>query len=521
MIETSRGHSFVVYDCDGGPLSFVLPFPFLDKTHVLAYIGGDPTAFKWIDSNTIEITTVASFPFEVMLRRVTPLGDALVNFQDGARLPATDLNTANKQVLYILQELADFGTGGLSSGPSTPIGVPGGVTPEWSLSNIINQVLSSDALQAVMTLSITTDKLAEVAIQNSIRDDGLLSEDRAFAQRVFTISAQAAGNYAAIQERFTAIADGTADPGGEWSAVYSLQLSGMTAGGTPIVAGIGIGLNPATGSDFVIVADRFAIVNPNYAIFGGDDVPKVPFVVGTVGGVSTVGITGQLLVDGSVTADKITANSISAISANAGTLNGGTFKTHTLDVDGEVIDPTEFRVEMSNIGSYPLWMGAGAKTESNAVFYVKDDGSAKFTGDVEAPNILGGLQVAVNLYSTATTSVTGPSSFTTVHTFTLPAPIRPGESHSPAINVTVLCDLFRQAIITLEYLDGSVWTECSRGDAGDVSGSADAFLYSNSLSLSGSLPPTTSAVDFRIRATHNQSSSKNVTGIRGFAFGIR
>lgn len=97
------------------------------------------------------------------------------------------------------------------------------------------------------------------------------------------------------------------------------------------VAGFGLiqGDQPDS-SEFVVLADRFAVVTPN-PVEG--EVPAVPFVVGNVAGVPTVGINGALVVDGtitgralvaeSVTADKITVQSLSAISTNLGAITAG------------------------------------------------------------------------------------------------------------------------------------------------------------------------------------------------------
>jgi hypothetical protein len=53
-------------------------------------------------------------------------------------------------------------------------------------------------------------------------------------------------------------------------------------------------------SEFIIRTDKFAIVNPN------DDADiKVPFVIGTINGLTTIGMDGEVFIDGSVTAEKL------------------------------------------------------------------------------------------------------------------------------------------------------------------------------------------------------------------------
>lgn len=58
-------------------------------------------------------------------------------------------------------------------------------------------------------------------------------------------------------------------------------------------------------SSFAILADKFVVVHPSL-----NDKTITAFVVGTVNGVPTVGINGNLVVDNSITANQIDANSI-------------------------------------------------------------------------------------------------------------------------------------------------------------------------------------------------------------------
>jgi len=250
--------------------------------------------------------------------------------------------------------------------------------------------------------------------------------------------------FASLQQQFNVVVGEHNSMYGNWSASYSLKINAGTIGGKPVIAGIGLSATAGNGSDIIFMADRVAIVQPNYS---NSTQLKYPFVVGTVNGVSTVGITGQLLVDGSITANKITTNTLSAITANAGTINGGTFKTHTLNAQGQVVNPTEFRVEISNVGTWPLWIGSGAKSANNAVVWVDKQGNARFNGTVSAGNIVGQVQNAVTVYWEGNIDLIANKSnpnrwipkgyFESLTTFTLPAPAHVGDSHRPMFFLTV------------------------------------------------------------------------------------
>jgi Phage T7 tail fibre protein/Domain of unknown function (DUF1983) len=276
------------------------------------------------------------------------------------------------------------------------------------------------------------------------------------------VEAFSGGSFANLQQRFEALVKGEGDPnGGEWSANWTVRINAGAINGTPVIAGIGLGVDSKTGSNFIVMADRFGIVSPTYTSNGGVQQMKYPFVVGTVGGVSTVGISGQLLVDGSITADKMHVNSLSALSANMGEVNGGTFRTFQLDGNGNIINPSEFRCEMTNnpSDSFPMWIGAGVKNWNNAVFAVDRSGNAKFAGTITAANVVDDLQ------RTAQASWSGDaiaSNNPTLADLTLAAPVRLGQSHRPLIIAEVLCKSTSsddtQAKIWVERLDGATWT---------------------------------------------------------------
>ena len=83
------------------------------------------------------------------------------------------------------------------------------------------------------------------------------------------------------------------------------------------VAGVGLMLDETGSSTFEIVANKFAIVNPN-----SSSDSKYPFIVGNINGSSTVGISGDLIVDGSILARSIKASSITADRLSFTSLSG-------------------------------------------------------------------------------------------------------------------------------------------------------------------------------------------------------
>lgn len=378
----------------------------------------------------------------------------------------------------------------------------------------------AQAIQKVVSDYKSADDSVSSAINQTLQST-YATKDYAKSIAITQVEAWAGGDFAMLEQRFEALVDGNADPSstGAWQANYTVRINAGKIDGTPVIAGIGLGVDSKTGSNFVVMADSFAFVSPTYTTSGGVQQMKFPFVIGTVGGVSTVGIQGQLMVDGSITADKIRVNSLSALTANMGEVNGGTFRTFQLDGNGNIINPSEFRVEMTNNpgDAYPLWVGAGVKNWNNAVFAVDRSGNAKFAGTVTAQNIMGNLQVA-NIWNwNGDLSAAGG----TTASFPLDAPVRLGEWHRPIIMVEVSINNSGgdpcNGTLNFEKLVGSTWvTMRSNGYyLGAYNGQVSTFLVFDDA--------TQGATQYRIRTSTggNRDYNFHLTKVSGYAFGLR
>lgn len=77
-----------------------------------------------------------------------------------------------------------------------------------------------------------------------------------------------------------------------------------------------------TTSTFAVLADKFIVVHPSV-----NGTTLQAFVVGNVNGVTTVGINGNLIVDGTILARHLGVASLSAITANMGTVTAGIIRS--------------------------------------------------------------------------------------------------------------------------------------------------------------------------------------------------
>ncbi len=158
--------------------------------------------------------------------------------------------------------------------------------------------------------------------------------------------------------------------------------------------------NSGSSAQFIVLADKFAVVTPGRSA-------QVPFVVGSVGGVSTVGVNGQLIVDGTIYARSLSVNQLSAISGDMGTLNAGkvslTGNGMTLILEGGA--------------TYPMWFGTGSVADpNNATFFLKNDGSMYLKGSLRSSNMDmksaaiatgGGRMAPITIYDSANASSSG------------------------------------------------------------------------------------------------------------------
>lgn len=95
----------------GPAASYAFTFPYLDAAHVKAYVAGVEDAGRNLTGSpasggTVTLSVVPGASDEVVIVRETPSG-ALVDFQSTAVLTEEDLDTANRQALYVAEEADD------------------------------------------------------------------------------------------------------------------------------------------------------------------------------------------------------------------------------------------------------------------------------------------------------------------------------------------------------------------------------------------------------------------------------
>lgn len=95
-----------------GQTAFAVPFMYLSKDHVKCYADGVEITPEWMTDFTVSFAGLGTVE-EVLIKRVTPKEELLVNFTDGAILKGANLRTENLQLLFIAQEAIDDALDGI------------------------------------------------------------------------------------------------------------------------------------------------------------------------------------------------------------------------------------------------------------------------------------------------------------------------------------------------------------------------------------------------------------------------
>src|SRR3954451_18502819 len=106
-------NSFIQYEGDGSTTNFAIPFGYIDRTHVGLKVNLVVTAFTWVSDGLVTVSPAPANGAVVEFRRVTPKDALMVDFNDGSVLTESDLDLANRQLLFIAQESIDIAGGTL------------------------------------------------------------------------------------------------------------------------------------------------------------------------------------------------------------------------------------------------------------------------------------------------------------------------------------------------------------------------------------------------------------------------
>ena len=321
-------HSYIKYNGDGetvGP--YVLPFPYISTTHIEVTVDGIEVTFSWLTSSTIQLDSAPAAGTVIFIKRKTARDSRLVDYTGGSVLSEEDLDTDSKQAFYLVQEAYDWITlnadedGLVFQDRDVMLNALTGYLDTSHLTEQLHQNLNYMVekfftLDAILDPSAGTDAVLEHGIVESP-----LSAINYAGIDVVADSAQIVQNVAAISTN----ASGVSYNAAEISLLADEYMVRLDANG--YVAGFGLYNGGVGQSEFIVNADKFAMVN------GSGTGKKYPFVVTS----DVVYIDGDLLVTGSVdtdhlAADAITTAKIAADAVTATEINVSTLSAVAADV---------------------------------------------------------------------------------------------------------------------------------------------------------------------------------------------
>lgn len=95
------------YTQTGSGRQYAVPFPFLSREHVSAFVAGLPVTFTWINDGLIELNALPAASASIRVSRITPAAVMLTVFSSPSNFRPENVNGAYNQLLYICQEAFD------------------------------------------------------------------------------------------------------------------------------------------------------------------------------------------------------------------------------------------------------------------------------------------------------------------------------------------------------------------------------------------------------------------------------
>ena len=169
--------SYATYTGNGSTTTFSVPFPYLLKSHVKVFIGFnilngtytselvDGTGFTWTSASQIQCTTAPTASQVLTITRQTPSSTRLVDWNDGSNLIAADLDTADLQNLYVVQEQQDRNDAGITQSTAASAAATAATTAANTATSTANTALST--ANTALTNANTAVSTANTASTNA------------------------------------------------------------------------------------------------------------------------------------------------------------------------------------------------------------------------------------------------------------------------------------------------------------------------------------------------------------------
>jgi len=183
--------------------------------------------------------------------------------------------------------------------------------------------------------------------------------DGALASQISTVQASLNGSIASVQETASAAASAVGGVEAKWGVKVQAMADGRRA-----MAGVELLAGTDGESVFAILADRLLIYKPD-----GSGAPRQIVTLGTVNGVTALGLDGSLIVDGSIVARCLAVKTITAESGVIGDLAVGTLQLAGHAVTVPFVTSAVTGVAGAGIGTkHPIVSGTIAMAQPGVLY---------------------------------------------------------------------------------------------------------------------------------------------------------
>ncbi len=100
-------HAQISYTATGTTQDFLVPFPFISRTHVTITQDGVDVAFTWINDGKVTVTPAVSSGEVIKIIRSSSNTIRSVTFSSPSSITSSNLNTSATQLFYLAQEALD------------------------------------------------------------------------------------------------------------------------------------------------------------------------------------------------------------------------------------------------------------------------------------------------------------------------------------------------------------------------------------------------------------------------------
>jgi hypothetical protein len=168
--------SYVNYTGNGTITQFVVPFPYINQSHVRVFVANVEVAITWNDPGTVVVSPAPASGAVVRVERFTPVTASLVDFADDSVLDEALLDLMNDQLFYLAQEATDQAEAATvtansavtSANTAVATSVAANTKADAAVTTSATAVTTASAATTTAAAAVATSTAALAQIQNAL-----------------------------------------------------------------------------------------------------------------------------------------------------------------------------------------------------------------------------------------------------------------------------------------------------------------------------------------------------------------